>query len=168
MLLGMRCYYNPPIMMTAALALLPYTLASSGDRAEVFQVCLRLCENNHCRQPPPQDLSLRFTRWTCMDDCKYRCMHQVTDATIEKIRLGDGQASIEQYYGKWPFWRLYGMQEPASVLFSVLNLYSHVEGGGYLMRSISASHPMRAYYRLWTMISITSWVCSALFHTRGV
>ena len=35
---------------------------------------------------------------------------------------------ILQFHGKWPFHRFLGMQEPASVLFSLLNLLAHDYG----------------------------------------
>ncbi|KAG8994133.1 hypothetical protein FRB93_001664 [Tulasnella sp. JGI-2019a] len=149
-----------------ALALLPCAIASSGDRAQVFQVCLKFCATNYCSHSPRLDLPLRLAWWTYLDDCKYRCMHEITNATEQKRQRGDQRAHVEQYYGKWPFWRLLGMQEPASVLFSLLNLCAHVKGGRYQQKKLSAGHPMRAYYRAWTLLGINSWICSALFHTR--
>jgi len=44
-------------------------------------------------------------------------MHSIMDKVFEK-----GEP-VQQYYGKWPFWRLLGMQEPASLLFSTLNFW---------------------------------------------
>ncbi|KAJ7566674.1 hypothetical protein O6H91_02G114000 [Diphasiastrum complanatum] len=32
------------------------------------------------------------------------------------------------YHGKWPFDRILGLQEPASVVFSLLNLLEHILG----------------------------------------
>lgn len=32
---------------------------------------------------------------------------------------------VPQFYGKWPFVRFFGIQEPASVFFSFLNLVAH-------------------------------------------
>ncbi|KAG8890150.1 hypothetical protein FRB98_000878 [Tulasnella sp. 332] len=58
------------------------------------------------------------------------------------------------------------MQEPASVFFSLLNLAAHVKGGRYQMKKLSRSHPLRPYYQIWTLLGVTSWLCSALFHTR--
>jgi hypothetical protein len=34
---------------------------------------------------------------------------------------------VYQYYGKWPFIRFLGMQEPAAVLFSIGNLVMHFQ-----------------------------------------
>jgi len=75
---------------------------------------------------------------------------------------------IHQYYGKWPFWRLGGIQEPASVLFSLLNMYSHVQGARKIMRRVPQSHPMRFYYLVWSLASINAWAWSSVFHTRDL
>jgi hypothetical protein len=48
----------------------------------------------------------------------------------------------QQYYGKWPFRRFAGMQEPASVAFSVANLLMHVLGVDWLRRGMHPAHPM--------------------------
>ncbi|KAG9007385.1 hypothetical protein FRB94_014412 [Tulasnella sp. JGI-2019a] len=76
------------------------------------------------------------------------------------------RSRVEQYYGKWPFWRFLGMQEPASVLFSLLNMLAHIEGERNLMRRISKNHPMRPYYAIYVALGINTWVWSAIFHTR--
>src|ERR1700761_1837035 len=89
------------------------TYASSGDRNTGFQRCLSEKISKQCRS---QDfyqnlpLTLRLTRWSCEDDCKYQCSHIMTNRAVKH------QQRIEQYYGKWAFWRFLGMQEPASVL----------------------------------------------------
>ena len=135
-------------------------LASSGDRDSRFQACIAQCEATEC-DTLQLTLPLRITRWTCLDDCKYRCMHEITDRAIE---YGE---SVQQYYGKWPFWRFLGMQEPASVLFSLMNFYAHYEGASLVRKSIPSSHPMRWYILLWSIAGMNAWVWSAVFHTRG-
>jgi len=150
----------------------PAALASSGDRSDSFQRCLVKCTQQTCTAAGgngdgwPSDhrgsrpLALRLTRWTCADDCKYRCMHSLTDLAVESgVRM-------EQYYGKWPFWRLAGMQEPAAVAFSIANLLMHVLGADWLRRGVHPAHPMRPFYITWAYVSINAWVWSAVFHTR--
>lgn len=151
------------------LALLPIALlfavkayASSGDRADDYQYCLAKETESRCSKRQHFPLTVRLTRWTCEDDVKYRCMHHIVDKAI------DQGEPVQQYYGKWPFWRLWGIQEPASVLFSVLNLWAHWRGGKGLRRRISKEHPMRPYYIGFTVISLNMWVWSAVFHTRGL
>lgn len=73
---------------------------------------------------------------------------------------------VEQYYGKWPFWRFAGMQEPASVVFSIANLLMHVLGMDWLRRGVHPTHPMKPFYLIWAYLSINAWVWSAVFHTR--
>lgn len=136
-------------------------IASSGDRSADFGKCLTRCTKDQCHPGYTQPLALRLTRWTCTDDCKYTCMHETT---AHDIARGD---RVQQYYGKWPFLRLAGLQEPASVVFSVLNLWSHVQGMQKLRKAIPDSHPMKSYYLLWSLASINAWTWSSVFHTRG-
>lgn len=49
----------------------------------------------------------------------YSCMWRTTNAFITR------NWPVPQFYGKWPFVRFLGMQEPASVLFSLFNFLSH-------------------------------------------
>ncbi|KDR81958.1 hypothetical protein GALMADRAFT_135342 [Galerina marginata CBS 339.88] len=138
--------------------------ASSGDRSPEFVHCVDLCRAEKCgpHQTEPLPMALRLTRWTCTDDCKYRCMHEITDRDIQ---LGK---PVHQYHGKWPFWRFAGMQEPASVAFSLLNLWAHARGASKVRRKVSKDHPMRSYYLVWSMVSVNAWVWSSVFHTRDL
>ncbi|KAH9918343.1 Per1-like protein [Epithele typhae] len=142
----------------------PAVLASSGDRAQGFRDCVSTCERQLCpaSSPIPLSFALRLTRWTCTDDCKYRCMHMVTDAAIKH------GAPVEQYYGKWPFWRLAGMQEPASVLFSVFNFVAHFNGARKILRRVPDGHPMKKFYLVFALASMNAWVWSSVFHTRDL
>jgi post-GPI attachment to proteins factor 3 len=138
--------------------------ASSGDRSREFQMCINGCDVLNCQpgsQSSPLPLSLRLTRWTCVDDCKYHCMHQITERDI------DNGAPVQQYYGKWPFRRFAGMQEPASVAFSLLNLWAHFQGSQKVLKRVPDSHPMKNIYFTWSFVSSIAWVWSAVFHTRG-
>ena len=139
-------------------------LASSGDRSGEFQVCVTQCSVQYrCTSSSGSELAfpLRFTHWTCYDNCKYNCMHSITDKAVQQNQ------PIQQYYGKWPFWRLAGMQEPASVAFSLLNLYAYTRGAREVKRRIPDGHPMKFYYLIWSFISMNAWVWSSVFHTRG-
>ncbi|KAF9484982.1 Per1-like protein [Pholiota conissans] len=138
--------------------------ASSGDRSGEFSQCVDSCNVDRCITPATPDLplALRLTRWSCVDDCKYRCMHAITAKDVYQGK------TIQQYYGKWPFWRLAGMQEPASVAFSLLNLWAHARGASKIRRRVSETHPMRSYYLTWSMVSINAWIWSSVFHTRDL
>lgn len=142
-------------------ALISTVLASSGDRSSIFQSCVDTCSTKRCQTSVVMPLALRLTRWTCTDDCQYVCMHEITSRDVER------GAPVQQYYGKWPFWRFAGMQEPASVAFSLLNLWFHVRGMRKVQKRIPSNHPMRAYYLVWSVVSVNAWFWSSIFHTRG-
>lgn len=118
-------------------------------------------------------LSLKLTAWGCEDDCKYHCMR-----SIEAKKQLDGSGPIVQYYGKWPFMRVLGIQELCSVIFSILNLLAHLHNlqlyyqhtrplqKGLSALKVTLVYP---YYRLWPMYSmfaINAWLFSTVFHTR--
>lgn len=172
----MRLYILPLSFVLVIATTCTIAYASSGDRSDAFQRCIDKCVKQSCtatddgsgsrttrpvhaQQPLP--LALRLTRWSCADDCKYTCMHMLTDLALES------GVRVEQYYGKWPFWRFAGMQEPASVVFSIANLLMHVLGLDWLRRGVHPAHPMKPFYLAWAYLSINAWVWSAVFHTRG-
>ncbi|ORZ29362.1 Per1-like-domain-containing protein [Catenaria anguillulae PL171] len=116
--------------------------------------------------------ALRLTRWTCEDDCKYRCMHAHVDQ----------HGPVHQYHGKWAFRRMVGCQEPLSTVFSLGNLAQHWRGMQYLRRRTRAASAradmgsgVSAQWRkarwwavFYALASIHLWVWSAVFHTRDV
>lgn len=95
---------------------------------------------SHARSLP---LSLSLLGWRCDEDCGYHCMHEVTMEDVLHSR------PVRQFHGKvhiceppcilkythyiyictytsfspckWPFVRVLGVQEPASMLFSLFN-----------------------------------------------
>lgn len=73
---------------------------------------------------------------------------------------------VAQFHGKWPFHRLLGMQEPFSVLFSLLNLAAHLHGLARLRSRVPPSYPLLRYYKLFSYVASASWVFSAVFHAR--
>jgi post-GPI attachment to proteins factor 3 len=154
------------VPMRASLALLLSffvlsALASAGDRDEIFQKCVAELERTICTPPRPISILSRLTSWHCVDECKYECMHAITD-----LRQNKGEQML-QYYGKWPFWRVLSMQEPASVAFSVLNFLIHLRGARLIRKRIIDTHPMKKYYVNWSYISMNAWIWSSVFHTRG-
>ena len=152
-----------PFYLFLGLSLVSPAFSSSGDRADEFRSCVASCQTRICESssPPPLPFALRVTRWTCVDDCKYQCMHLITDQAIQH------GWPIHQYYGKWPFWRFGGMQEPASVLFSVLNFLAHWDGAHKVQARVPDTHPMKKYYIIFAFTSMNAWVWSSVFHTRG-
>jgi len=59
------------------------------------------------------------------------------------------------------------MQEPFSVLFSLLNFYAHYDGlYNKVLPQIPASYGMRPFYVWLAYVGMASWFFSAVFHTR--
>ncbi|KAG8192357.1 hypothetical protein JTE90_029091 [Oedothorax gibbosus] len=102
---------------------------------------------------------LTFLQWECWDECDHFCMWHV-------VRLFEynGQ-EIPQFHGKWPFYRFCGIQEPASVLFSILNGFVHY----YMWQKFRKSVPNCPFSVIWNiqaLLSINAWFWSTVFHTR--
>jgi len=75
---------------------------------------------------------------------------------------------VQQFYGKWPFVRLFGLQEPASVLFSILNLFSHVIMIYKFRSKVTASCPLYKTTHIYCLICCNGWFWSAVFHARDL
>jgi len=157
--------------------LLHATTASLGDMDVKYRNRLIKCIDLRLGVPPTA-LSLRLTCWDADADCRYQSMHATVlerraDASMhfevetadEGRVLADGP--VLQYYGKWPFERVLGIQEVASVAFSGANLWQHVVG----MRRVRARCAASASRRLYLsngLIACNAWFWSAVFHTRDV
>lgn len=140
-----------------------FVSCSAGDRSYVFQKCLSSCNASNCEDETTskskQPFSLWLLGWDCIAECKHDCMWRTVDAFLR-----DGSA-VPQFYGKWPFVRIFGMQEPASVLFSVLNAI------GQLMlllyrKKVSPTTPMYYVWHGLALVAISAWTCSAVYHSR--
>ncbi|KAK8507468.1 hypothetical protein V6N12_072726 [Hibiscus sabdariffa] len=166
--------------------------ASAGDADPLYRACVAECEKTGCvggRCFPqckfPSDgvandspwymqepLYLKWKQWDCQSDCRYNCM---VDREKEREAVGNGPV---KYHGKWPFKRVFGIQEPASVVFSALNLAMHFHGWLSFFILVSYNLPLRqskkAYYEFATLwhvygfLSMNSWLWSAVFHSRDV
>ncbi|OMJ24645.1 Protein PER1-like protein [Smittium culicis] len=135
--------------------------ASSGDRQPIFRDCLERCKFEKCENnKTPLPVILRLTFWNCESNCKYTCQRQIT---IDARKNGQ---EIHQYYGKWPFIRLFGVQEPASVLFSVLNGYAHFINWKTINDSIHPLNPSRLLLKAYVIIGCWTWFWSSVFHCR--
>lgn len=150
-------------LLVVLCSLFSLSAASAGDRDWAFLNCIPACETRDCTPGSnnPDSFFLRATGWTCLDDCKYSCMHSITNQRAQS------RQEIYQYYGKWPFYRLWGMQEPASVAFSLWNLYFHIQGAKRIWTEVPAGHPLKVYYLAQSLINLNTWTWSAVFHTRG-
>jgi post-GPI attachment to proteins factor 3 len=97
--------------------------------------------------------------WSTIDDCKYICMREHT-----KHRRKRGER-VMQYYGKWPFVRILGMQEIASVVFSIGNAYAQFAGFKRNYFGLSKSS-MRKYWIFTFALNFNAWIWSSVFHIR--
>ncbi|XP_074658916.1 GPI-specific phospholipase A2-like PGAP3 [Tubulanus polymorphus] len=140
--------------------------ASYGDRSWIFRRCYTHCVNSVRKCPKTdnrvlnQAVYMRVLGWTCTDECTYDCMWETVEA------FQKDSSPIPQFYGKWPFIRLLGMQEPLSVLASILN------GAGvfYMLlkfrRLVPPSAPMYYVWQFYCIIVMNAWFWSAIFHSR--
>jgi hypothetical protein len=159
-----------PLLLAIFLLASPIA-ASSGDRHPLYKSCVNDCITQQCSPPQPRTLSplLRLLQWTCSDDCSYHCTHQVTNTLQHDSAIAAtfGGKVYHQFHGKWPFWRIMGVQEPASVVFSLGNLWVHWNGWRKLRRRVSGSLATKRWMMALAIVQMNTWTWSAVFHTRG-
>ncbi|XP_019183434.1 PREDICTED: post-GPI attachment to proteins factor 3 [Ipomoea nil] len=166
--------------------------ASAGDIDPSYRACVSECELTgcaggncfpHCKLLSDgssiggtwymqKHLYLQWKQSGCKGDCRYQCM---IDREKERAALGSEPV---KYHGKWPFKRLFGLQETVSVAFSVLNLAMHFYGWLSFFKLIKYNLPFKAdkrpyydYTGLWLiygLLAMNSWLWSAVFHSRDV
>lgn len=121
-------------------------------------------------------------RWSCLDDCKYGCMHAVEEhrRSQQQQQQVHGGGKLQpsygpvKYYGKWPFRRVAGMQEPLSVAMSLANLAAHLHCVTRLLRALRAygagkhpsAYPYAGMWLAYAAIHMNAWLWSAVFHSR--
>ncbi|XP_020900695.1 post-GPI attachment to proteins factor 3 isoform X2 [Exaiptasia diaphana] len=143
---------------------IPSVLASWGnvlyEYLRCFHDCRRKCDD--VIYPGKLPLSLRIFGWTCLDECKYTCMHEITANDVANDR------PIKQFYGKWPFVRFLGVQEPASTLFSILNGLGHILGWRAYRSVIPQNYKMYNVWKCYMLVNVNAWIWSTIFHTRDL
>ncbi|KAJ4706098.1 Post-GPI attachment to proteins factor 3 [Melia azedarach] len=172
--------------------LLPALYASDGDADPIYKACVEHCQKTGCVENKcfqhcnfssdgkPVDgpwylqepLYLQWKQWDCSSDCQYHCM-----LAREEEREKVGEKPVK-YHGKWPFRRVYGIQEPVAVALSALNLSIQFHGWVSFFILLYYKLPLRAdkktYYEytgLWHIygiLAMNSWFWSAVFHSRDV
>ncbi|KAH0542705.1 hypothetical protein FGG08_002940 [Glutinoglossum americanum] len=140
------------LLLAALCFLFETSRASIGDRLPEFGECVDTCIEEVCKEGGP------------VLQCDYTCQHIVTDQRLS--RSPPPVNPVVQYHGKWPFRRILGVQEPFSVLFSLLNLLAHQHGLSQIRESMPVNYPLRRYYIWFSYLGLVSWVCSMVFHTR--
>ncbi|OUZ99680.1 Per1-like [Macleaya cordata] len=167
--------------------------ASIGDSNPHYKSCVEQCEKTGCiggrcfqqcrffsdgvsvdgPQYMQEPLYLQWKQFDCPSECKYHCM---LDREKEREMLG---LEPVKYHGKWPFKRVFGIQEPTSVLFSVCNLAMHFYGWLSFFILLHYKLPLRPkdrkpYYEytgLWHVygiLAMNAWFWSVVFHFRDV
>ncbi|OBZ91632.1 Protein PER1 [Choanephora cucurbitarum] len=131
---------------------------SSGDRQPEYIACVEHCTAQTDISQLP--LYLRLLQWTVRQDCSYHCMQQITQRAMVE------GSHIHQYHGKWPFKRVFGIQEPASVIFSVLNGWMHLRYFKKIRQQVSSAYFLKKFYLGIAVVGINAWLWSTVFHTR--
>lgn len=136
--------------------------ASDGDIDVEYLKCFFNCQRKHCSE---RNINLQPTyfKWDCLENCEYDCM-----STVTMIRISENKPMLK-YDGHWPFTRIYGLQEPASVLFSFGNSLPHIY---YLFFARNSYTPKEYYLRSWviiySIISINAWGFSMIYHAKRI
>ncbi|KAL0138730.1 Per1-like protein [Mucor lusitanicus] len=147
------------IRITVILAtLFTVCLASSGDRLPEYIQCVEQCTASTDISQLP--LHLRLLQWTVRQDCGYHCMQTITQRAIAN------QNYIHQYHGKWPFQRVFGIQEPASVVFSILNGLMHLRYFKIIKQQVNDTYRLKKFYLGIAVAGMNAWLWSTVFHTR--
>nr|SVE69827.1 EOG090X0702 [Eubosmina coregoni] len=140
-------------------------MASTGDRSQMFYTCLQKCLKTNCSESTISyelPLHLKLLQWTCSDDCKYYCMWPTVDWFV------DAGIGVQQFYGKWPFIRFLGIQEPAAMLFSLLNMACHLIMIREFRKKVNHKTPYYLITHLYCLVCCQGWLWSAIFHVRDV
>ncbi|EPS57354.1 hypothetical protein M569_17464 [Genlisea aurea] len=175
------CFFSPGVID-----------GSPGDADPVYRGCVEECEKTGCVGEKclhpckasldgntvdvswhlKEPLYIRWKQWDCLSHCRYQCM-----LTREESRKKLGQEP-DKYHGKWPFKRIFDIQEPASVAFSAMNLAVQFHGWVSFIILVNYKLPFRpnknTYYEytgLWhayALFALNSWFWSAVFHMRDV
>jgi len=142
-------------------------LASRGDQQPEYVACVAACERDSCERSaaPTSARVLGLVEWPCPDECRYTCMH-----AVEAARVARGEAPpAYQYHGKWPFARAWGVQEPLSALFSLMNAAPNAY---YLAARASRFAPReddpttRVSALAASAVALATWASSFLFHAK--
>lgn len=192
-----------PVLVFGAWALLVSlfvspALASEGDDLEEFEDCLFQCTAITCLNKPyhviqeeykeelkkrnyqfhryepswqfdqsPNGL-LKLMLWDCESNCDYQCQRIITS---ERKANGD---EVYQFHGKWPFLRVFGVQELASAVFSIANFFPHLTGFCVASRALREA-PKEKYsaikrsirnVQFVAVVTMFAWVFSTIYHIR--
>ncbi|XP_071498993.1 post-GPI attachment to proteins factor 3-like [Diadema antillarum] len=142
---------------------------SVGDRLPVYKNTVRSCLNLECGSSAKleefsrnRQLYLSLLGWDCQSECQYKSMWK----TVE--HLNRDEKPIPQFHGKWPFIRVFGIQEPASTVFSIGNGLAQVYFLRQLRRTVPHTVPMYYPGHFQCLVAINAWIWSTAFHARDL
>lgn len=121
----------------------------------------------------------RLTFWDCLSECDYTCQQIITE---DRVRRGE---EILQFHGKWPFRKVWGVQEFFASAFSVGNFVSQYRGYRLIRRRLAATRPQQRgasspsidkYYERMllqsylavSVMGMLAWLSSTVFHFRDL
>ncbi|KAI0987992.1 hypothetical protein GJ496_009073 [Pomphorhynchus laevis] len=96
-----------------------------------------------------------------LPQCQYKCMWRTVDILLEQNK------PIPQFGGRWPFIQLFNLQEPASFLFSMLNLFAtvHCLHNFYHNWNVHISRSDMFWpYMYFYKVATNAWFWSTVFH----
>ncbi|CAH0555988.1 unnamed protein product [Brassicogethes aeneus] len=145
-----------------------FSYCSPGDRSNYFIRCWETCTHLNCSDEynvefissQQQPFYLKLLNWNCGDECKYVCMWKTVEAFHKR------NWATPQFFGKWPFIRILGITEPASVLFSLLNFYAHLKLLRHFRKEVRPDSPCYWLWHVFCLVCLNAWVWSTIFHTR--
>ena len=185
----MRTSLRNALVVSCAL-LASLSAASPGDNLDEFGDCCDACEvQRKCPNAwtdwvnPDENVFVNekfddtpwflstFLLWDCRADCDYQCQQIITKVRI----INDDE--MYQFHGKWPFLRLFTMQELFSTLFSIGNFFPHyysyfriqdkirrIEKSG---RDVYMTRILKNYLYV-AIAGMCAWTASSIFHWRDL
>lgn len=155
------------------LLLLALCTASPGDKLNRFKRCRSSCDQKMCQLKPvscewqfePMSSYLYLLNWNCYQDCDYQCQRIITEERILKDK------PVVQFHGKWPFRRVWGIQELISTIFSLGNLIPHLLGMKKIIGQIRKESNGQCFLLfvvilVLSVVSCFAWLFSTIFHIR--
>ncbi|MCJ1424921.1 hypothetical protein MMC29_002809 [Sticta canariensis] len=152
------------IYLFVLLRLVAFAKASQGDRLPEFRRCISVMLKDSSQSDDRDAQSDDRFAWRRTARMETLQSQIITDQRV--ARDPPMLNPVIQFHGKWPFHRIVGIQEPFSVVFSLLNFLAHRHGLAKIYDCIPAGYSLRKYYVLFSYIGLTSWFFSIIFHTR--
>lgn len=144
------------------------SLCSLGDSFPYYRTCVSECSRSICdedgyhkKERSPSYFEEMF-EWQCTSECRYVCMWDLVEAFERK------GWNVPQFHGKWPFVRWWGLQEPVSMIASVIHLLVTIYMFRYFYKRVCSKSPMYWIWVTYAVVLMNCWTWSALFHARDL